>query len=414
MTFFNVTSATNTTLKLAIDDTSETLDCMNAIEVACQLGAAHAELVSSRSPSINFGYGNIKTEMNAKQVFELSMTMQIVAIPLGNASMDGGWTTKAGRSLLDHLEKAASNMAMAESMRAGKAALNDLSTMSGREHLAGDALYQQFLQVVESAQGKKNTDPALDKALLDACQNGQLGAVKDALAKGADANAKGSFGITALIKAISLGHLEIANELLTHGADVDATNNNEETALLHASQGGHVEMVNALLSRGADVNAKGNIGGTALMIAAHFGRLDVVKALIAGGAQLDAKNIDGTSALFMAAANNHSCEMKALLDNGADVNATMNDGFTALMKASQRGVEAVRVLLAHRATVDTRNDRGYTALMLASAKGHTVIVEDLIRHAADVNARNNNGDTALYLAGSDRVRALLLNAGAQK
>lgn len=414
MTAFSVTPASNTTLNLTIDDVSETLDWMNAVEVACQLEAAHAELVSSRRPSINFGYGNIKTEMNAKEVFELSLKLQIVAIPLGGASMDGGWTSKAGRSLLDRLEKAAPNMAMAESMRAGKAALSNLSTMTGTEHLASDALYKQFCQVVESVKEKRSTDPALDKALFDACQSGQLDVVKDMLAKGADVNAKGSFGITALIKAVSLGHLEIANELLAHGADVDATNNNEETALLHASQGGHVEIVNALLAHGADVNAKGNIGGTALMMAAHFDHLDVVKALIAGGADLDAKNIDGTSALFMAAATNHSTVMKELLDNGADVNTTMNDGFTALMKASQHGAEAARELIAHGAAVNAKNSQGYTALMLASAKGNAVVVEDLITHGADANARSNNGDTALDLAGSDRVRALLLNAGAKK
>lgn len=43
-----------------------------------------------------------------------------------------------------------------------------------------------------------------DKALFDACQNGQLDVVKDMLAKGADVNATDGFDITALIKAISL------------------------------------------------------------------------------------------------------------------------------------------------------------------------------------------------------------------
>ena len=411
---FSVTPVGKTTLELRIEDTAETLECLEAIKLACELAEAHGKLVSERHRSINFGYGKIKTELTGKEVFELSLTLQIVAIPLGNEAIEGGWSSKSGQKMLDVLENAAPKMAYVESIRASKEALNDLSTMTGKEHLAADEFYKKFKQVVDSFKTKKNTNPELDRALFDACQKGQLEAVKDLLAKGADVNVKGDHGITALIKAISLGHLEVAKELLAHGVDVDATNSNDETALLHASQRGHLEVVKALLAAGADANAKGNIGGTALMQASHCGHLDVVTALLAAGANVDAKNIDGTSALFMATAKGRLEVVKALLAQGADANTTMNDSFNALMRASQDGnLEVVKELLAHGANVNARNDYGVTPLMQTSFKGHLNVVKELLAHGAEVNARSHSGDTALSLASWDEVKASLVNAGAK-
>jgi ankyrin repeat protein len=403
-----------TTIELRIDGVTENLECVEAIELACTLAVAHAELVKNRRRTISFGYGKIRTELNGKEIFEISLTLQIVAIPLGNDSIHGGWGGKSGRQLLSSIESAAPNMALAESLRASREALSDPGAMTGKEHLAVDELYKNFKQVVDSLKTKKNTNRELDGALFDACKNGQLEVVKDLLAKGADVDAKGALGATCLIRAINLGHLEVAKELLAQGADVDARNNNGETALLHASQEGQVELVNSLLASGADVNATGNIGGTALMQASYYGHLGVVKALLAGGANVDAKNIDGTSALFMATTRSHLEVVKALLAQGARANTRMSDGFTALMRASQDGnLEILKELLSHGADVNAKNTNGYTPLMLCAYKGRIDVAKELILRGADVNARSNNGDTALKLAGAEEVRALLVSSGAR-
>ena len=55
--------------------------------------------------------------------------------------------------------------------------------------------------------------------------------------------------------------------LLEKGADVNAKGNDGFTALMVGSLQGRTEIVKILLEKGADVNEKGNDGFTALMIA---------------------------------------------------------------------------------------------------------------------------------------------------
>ena len=63
----------------------------------------------------------------------------------------------------------------------------------------------------------------LNEELLIAARKSDALAVKALLAKGADVNAKTSYGVTALSFAADRGSLEIVKSLLEHGADVNAT-----------------------------------------------------------------------------------------------------------------------------------------------------------------------------------------------
>ena len=64
-----------------------------------------------------------------------------------------------------------------------------------------------------------------------ACEKGNIEAVKQFLADGADVNAKNDFGSTPLIAAALEGHKEIAELLISEGADVNAK------TILYISQG---------------------------------------------------------------------------------------------------------------------------------------------------------------------------------
>ena len=61
-----------------------------------------------------------------------------------------------------------------------------------------------------------------DGALLKAIQEGKIKAVKQAIADGADVNAKSKFGRTPLHHAAVDGRKEIAELLIAQGADVNA------------------------------------------------------------------------------------------------------------------------------------------------------------------------------------------------
>ncbi|HTR87303.1 MAG TPA: ankyrin repeat domain-containing protein [Reyranella sp.] len=410
----SVTPASKTDVELRIRGTSETIGCLEALELGLKLALGHLELAKEKHQTMHFEYGTIKADLTGQEIFALSLLLQIEAIPLAGEVIEGGWRGQAGRALLNRIEEGAPIMTMAEKARAGREALKDPGATTGKKHLATDGLYSKLKRVIEAARpvdDRSSAQKALDEAFLSACTEGQTDAVKELLAKGANVDARGSGGVTGLIKAIALDHLEVATALLAHGAAVDERNNNEETALLHASSRGHLAIVETLLAKGADVNAKGNIGGTPLMQAAHFGHIDIVRALLFAGAEVDAKNIDGTSALYMAARQSHVEVVRALLSHGADANTRTNDSFAVLAIAAEKGhLEIVKLLLAHGAEVDTQNNWGATALIAACVRDHVDVVQELIAHGANVLIVSKSGDSALKQARSDTVKALLASA----
>jgi len=65
-------------------------------------------------------------------------------------------------------------------------------------------------------------NPEADRALLDAAEKGNIKAVKQHLAGGADVDAKNRDGVTPLHYAAWDAHKEIAELLIANGADVNA------------------------------------------------------------------------------------------------------------------------------------------------------------------------------------------------
>jgi len=95
---------------------------------------------------------------------------------------------------------------------------------------------------------------------------GNIQAVKQHLAAGADVNAKDDkFGITPLHFAVIFGHKEIVELLIVNGADMNAKDSDVGWTPLHyAAFNGHKEIAELLIAKGADVNAKDKHGETPL------------------------------------------------------------------------------------------------------------------------------------------------------
>lgn len=77
---------------------------------------------------------------------------------------------------------------------------------------------------------------------------GNLGKVKLELQKGADVNARGEDGYTALHGAAENGHLAVVRLLIDRKADKGAVLASGETPLLLAQRAGHTEVVRLLES----------------------------------------------------------------------------------------------------------------------------------------------------------------------
>ena len=87
--------------------------------------------------------------------------------------------------------------------------------------------------------------------LLNAAYRGDATAVHALLAKGADVNAKGYYGETALIAASEYGPLEVVQALLDQRADVNAKTRDGRIASDLAIKAGYADIGALLMRAGA-------------------------------------------------------------------------------------------------------------------------------------------------------------------
>lgn len=130
--------------------------------------------------------------------------------------------------------------------------------------------------------------------LLVAAAHGKLDVVQR-LVEQDDAlvDARSEYGLTALMQAISLGHIPVAKWLLEKGADANATGVDGKTALHTCAFEDAVEEAELLLSYGAEVNKQARNGQSPLHVAAFEEQKDMVCFLLKHGADMNLIDEDG-------------------------------------------------------------------------------------------------------------------------
>jgi ankyrin repeat protein len=141
-----------------------------------------------------------------------------------------------------------------------------------------------------------------NQALLDAAKFGNIKAAKEAIADGADVNAKEQRdpGWTPLHIATQIDHKEIAKLLIINDAYVNAKDNYGLTSLHWAARVGCKETAELLIEKGSDLNAKDDYGSTSLHNAAGTGHKEIAELLLANGADVNAKDNKDETPLNMA------------------------------------------------------------------------------------------------------------------
>jgi ankyrin repeat protein len=136
---------------------------------------------------------------------------------------------------------------------------------------------------------------AIDADFLTAALSGNFGAMKtmlsgnDRLLDSIDGN--GDPVICIVIGSDrSKNSLSVVDFMMKNGADPNAPGQNGKTALHLAAWLGTSAFVPILLRGGADVNCKNWNGDTPLHHAAKQGRCDIIEMLLAGGADVNAEN----------------------------------------------------------------------------------------------------------------------------
>ena len=182
---------------------------------------------------------------------------------------------------------------------------------------------------------------------------------------------------------------ETVRFLLGNGADPEAGGVTGASALYAAARIGSlasdITLVAILLERGANVNAPtGPRGATALHIAAMIGDDQVINLLVANGADISFKHKWG-DALALAARHDSIDALRALFENIASGKATGGDPDDALWNAVYYGKdEAVKLLLEHGANANFCHAKtGDSMIQIATENDSKGIVECLVEHGAD-------------------------------
>lgn len=167
----------------------------------------------------------------------------------------------------------------------------------------GDKVVVDLFLTAGMSANTRDSDSA-NPVLISAAYKEREEMVDLLLQKGADINAKGEGGITALMYAAEKKSPVIVQKLIEKGADVNAKSDTGYTALLVAVREKNNGIIKLLLDKGADVNAK--LGADASLF--RWTKKDNMLA-------------DGWTALHFAAANCDIETVKLLLGKSADLNA---------------------------------------------------------------------------------------------
>ncbi len=155
-----------------------------------------------------------------------------------------------------------------------------------------------------------------------------------------------------LFDAVAIGDVIAVEQVLASGANVDSRARDQATPLINAALANRPAIVEVLLSKGADVRARNAGGFTSLHAAAYAGSLEVAKLLLKKGAPLDdTANKAGVTPLMVAGEENHADVAEFLIAQGADLGHPEIHGYLPITRALWKGnSEIVRLFKRHGAT----------------------------------------------------------------
>ena len=189
--------------------------------------------------------------------------------------------------------------------------------------------------------------------LFDAAAAGDADAVRTALDAGADIEARGDGGMTALVAATKADHVDAARVLIEAGADVNAKDDIQDSAYLYAGARGHDEILQLTLENGADLASTHRFGGTALIPASERGLLSTIGILLEAGVDPNHINNLNWTALHEAivlgdGSDTYVDVVRTLIEGGADITIRDGDGVLPRDLAAARGYDEIVALLERR------------------------------------------------------------------
>ena len=199
---------------------------------------------------------------------------------------------------------------------------------------------------------------------------------------GADTEARaGDLNYTPLLVATDSSQTAAAMALIELGADLNAIGAHGATALEIAVRNNNVRLMLSLIKHGAIVDSRSASGWTPLHVAAGLKKPVAISVLVKHGANTNNIDEDGDTPLITACSLGHIDCVQQLLAGGADPKIIARSGESVLHVACDLGLEEIAsILIAQGAPLYARTAEGRTARRLAYNGGHIGIVE-MIEHA---------------------------------
>jgi ankyrin repeat protein len=224
---------------------------------------------------------------------------------------------------------------------------------------------------------------------------------------------------SALLNAVDEGNIEAVKQQLASGANINAKNIEGETPLLLASYNGSKDIIELLINKGADLNVRGFTGSTPLHSVSlnkgseklwealddetksnmDFGRerkrtddedAEIAQKLISSGANKNAVDNTKNTPLHSAIFDQHFKIVEVLIKNRVKVNETNNFGRTPLdLAIGQTNITSILI----------ENGARYSGIWHAAAAGDIEGVNYFLDLGVDVNKRPERlGGTPLSAA----------------
>ncbi|SCL51695.1 ankyrin repeat domain-containing protein [Micromonospora peucetia] len=190
-----------------------------------------------------------------------------------------------------------------------------------------------------------------DQDLLAAASAGDPKTVREALAAGADIEARDARRRTPLLLAAANDHVEAARVLVEAGADPDALDDQHDTPWLVTGVTGSVAMLEVLLPAGPDLTIVNRYGGISVIPASERGHVDYVRRVVHTGIDVNHVNNLGWTALLECVilgdgSRPYQQIAEILVAAGARVQQPDRDGVDALEHARQRGYAEIVATLS--------------------------------------------------------------------
>mmetsp|Transcript_50468 Transcript_50468/g.120062 ORF Transcript_50468/g.120062 Transcript_50468/m.120062 type:complete len:767 (-) Transcript_50468:68-2368(-) len=264
------------------------------------------------------------------------------------------------------------------------------------------------------------------KDLLEPAKRGDVNAVLNLVARGAQVTVTDAAGNSPLLLAAARGHFRVVKLLLEHRADPCSEMRNAATAVYVAAEAGALDVVRLLIELGANPDSAKKGGATPLLIAVQMRtppesrkaepsvwleprrsetHLAMIKYLLDQKTDRSAQMhpmVGGLGALHVAAAAGDFEVVRELLSfdetargvtSGVDmINAKSGDGSTPIFLAAQNDrPNVVDFLLSQKADPNSSQAgrQAWTPLHIASCHGFRDVLQLLVKHGAALEARLN-------------------------